>query len=168
MSRHVKRTKDFGPRGYFGIGIHEPENKANVGGLWRSAMLLGASFVFTIGNTFGRINTDTQKSHRHLPLFYFDDFDQFMESRPHDAKLVAVEQHEKSYDIAHYAHPERAIYLMGTEEQGLPDSILEQVYQIVEIPSLYDLSLNVHVAGSIVMYDRMAKTRFKTVPNPTL
>ena len=159
MSRHNKKTKNFGERGFFGIGIYEPENVVNVGGLWRSAMLLGASFVYTIGKPYKRMRSDTQKAYRHIPLFYFDHFEHFLDARPRDSQLVAVEQSDSAFDIVNFVHPERATYLLGTEEEGLPAEVLAHAYQIVEIPSSYDLSLNVHVAGSIVMYDRLRKNR---------
>ena len=75
------------------------------------------------------------------------------------AKLIAIEQHRKSRNLMDYIHPERAVYLLGTEEEGLPASVLDKAYQIVEIPAMYELSFNVHVAGSLVMYDRLRKSR---------
>lgn len=54
-----------------------------------------------------------------------------------------------------YIHPNRAIYLLGVEDNGLPDAVLGQCQQVVEIPA--STCLNVAVAGSIVMYDRAAK-----------
>jgi len=122
-------------------------------------MLMGASFVYTIGNEYIYMRADTQKAYRHIPLFYFRDTDHFIESMPYDSQLVAVEQHERSYGLMEYVHPERAVYLLGTEEEGLPEDIIQTTNHILEIPTLYDLSLNVHVAGSIVMYDRIKKSK---------
>ena len=42
-------------KGYFGIGIINPKSKTNVGSLWRSANILGASFIFTIGKRIPNI-----------------------------------------------------------------------------------------------------------------
>lgn len=36
-------------RGYFGIGIFHGKSSENLGTLWRSAAILGADFIFTIG-----------------------------------------------------------------------------------------------------------------------
>jgi len=38
-------------KGYFGIGIVNCKRDTNLGTLWRSAFVLGASFIFTIGST---------------------------------------------------------------------------------------------------------------------
>ncbi len=40
--------KDNNRDGYFGIGIIHGKNSENLGTLWRSASILGASFIFTI------------------------------------------------------------------------------------------------------------------------
>ena len=168
MSRHEKKTKKFSTRGYFGIGILEPTNEVNVGGLWRSAMLMGASFVFTIAKEYRYMRSDTQKTYRHLPLFHFQGFDRFLCSMPYDSKLIAVEQHSDSIELTRYVHPERTVYLLGTEETGLPREVIEHAYQVLEIPTLYELSLNVHVAGSIVMYDRFNKAGLRPLrPHPS-
>jgi tRNA (guanosine-2'-O-)-methyltransferase len=39
-------------RGYYGIGIENVKTAENVGTLWRSAYILGASFIFTIGKRY--------------------------------------------------------------------------------------------------------------------
>ena len=33
---------------YFGIGIYKPKTQENIGSLWRTAYILGASFIFFI------------------------------------------------------------------------------------------------------------------------
>lgn len=50
---------------------------------------------------------------------------------------------------------------MGAEDHGIPEKVLERCQAIVQIPGRY--CYNVAVAGSIVMYDRMAKTYLKEV-----
>lgn len=49
----------------------------------------------------------------------------------------------------------RAIYLLGAEDTGIPDNILNDCDSIVQLPGNY--CLNVAVAGSIVLYDRNSK-----------
>ena len=53
------------------------------------------------------------------------------------------------------AHPERAVYLLGSETDGLSPEALEHCADVVQIPG--EFSLNVSVAGSIVLYDRLLK-----------
>ena len=140
-------------RGYFGIGIFNAKIETNLGTLWRSAQSLGANFMFTIGRRYQPQCSDTTKVWRHLPLFYFPSFDDLI--LPYEAQLVGIEIVEGATPLPQFFHPERAVYLLGAEDDGLPESITERCQHIVTIPGAY--CLNVAVAGSIVLYDRVAK-----------
>ena len=56
-----------------------------------------------------------------------------------------------------FVHPERAIYLLGAEDHGLPGEIMDKCHKIISIETIRTESFNVAVAGSIVMYDRFSK-----------
>mmetsp|Transcript_6573 Transcript_6573/g.11571 ORF Transcript_6573/g.11571 Transcript_6573/m.11571 type:complete len:87 (-) Transcript_6573:57-317(-) len=56
-----------------------------------------------------------------------------------------------------FTHPERAVYLLGSEDTGVPESVLLAAHHHVALPSVRYESFNVAMAGSIVMYDRLAK-----------
>ena len=64
-------------------------------------------------------------------------------------KLVGVEMGEHSEDIHHYRHPDRAIYLLGNEQSGLPPKVLDACHDLIKLPGAY--SLNVAVAGSVII-----------------
>lgn len=143
-------------RGYFGIGIIGGKTAANVGTLWRSAGCMGASFIFTAGHRYPRQASDTIKAWRHIPLISHRGEEEFWDSGvPYDCVPVAIELSEKAKPLATYKHPERAIYILGAEDNGVPKATLWRCRDVIEIPSEY--CLNVAVAGSIVMYDRNAK-----------
>lgn len=141
-------------RGYFGIGIINGKAEVNLGTLWRSANIFGASFIFTIGHRYPQRgqSSDTMKTHRHIPLFQYDSFDEF--PIPNGCELISIELSDKSKPIETFNHPERAIYLLGAEDGGIPDNVLEKS-RVIQLPGNH--CLNVSVAGSIVMYDRIAK-----------
>jgi len=141
-------------RGYFGVGIWFPEKECNVGTLFRSAFAFDADFCFTIGRRYTRQSSDTSHSSRHIPCFNYLDQDDFMKHRPLNSRLVCVELADKSFSLPAFAHPEQAIYLLGSEGGGLPDELMKS-HPCVQIPT--SLCLNVAVAGSIVLYDRRAK-----------
>lgn len=142
------------PRGYFGIGIYHTKTEVNVGTLFRSAYQLGAAFVFTVGRRYKPQASDTYKTTRHIPLYHFKDFVDFQEHRPIDCQLVGVELNERAQAIPGFKHPQRAIYLLGAEDHGIPPEIQAKCQSIV---TLQGGSFNVSVAGSIVMYDRVTK-----------
>ena len=142
-------------RGFFGIGIEYPRTAKNVGTLWRTAHIMKADFMFVIGQCYKSVCTDTLKSWRHIPLFEFGSFEHFHKSMPKDARLVGVELDGRSVPLSGYIHPERAVYLLGSERDGLSQEALEHCEDVVQIPG--EFSLNVSVAGSIVLYDRLLK-----------
>ena len=145
------------PRGYFGIGIFQAKKEVNVGSLWRSANIFGASFIFTIGHRFHWHASDTMNTPNHVPLFQYSSIEEFYQNLPHSSILVAVEMDGDAVPLKSYSHPERAVYLLGAEDTGLPPSVLEVAHSKVMVPTVLPYSLNVAVAGSIVLYDRYAK-----------
>lgn len=139
-------------RGYFGIGIYHAKTIENVGTLWRSANIMGAAFIFTIGARYKPQASDTLNTPLHVPLYQYRDFEHFNESRPHNCQLVGIEQTPDAVDLKAFKHPERAVYLLGAEDHGLPPAIIAKCQSIVSIDT--SRCLNVAVAGSLVMYDR--------------
>lgn len=143
-------------RGYFGIGIYVPAHNVNVAGLWRSAYNFGASFIFTIGGQkYKRKAADTTNTTNHIPLHRYQTFEQFYENLPLGCMLVGVEQSDRAKDLGDFWHPHRAVYLLGNEVTGIPIRYLDKCHKIVQIESRQ--CLNVHVAGSVVMWDRQNK-----------
>jgi tRNA G18 (ribose-2'-O)-methylase SpoU len=139
-------------RGYFEIGIFNTKTPHNLGTLWRSAYQLGAAGIFTIGHRYSKQASDTVKAYRHIPLRMFENFDEFMAARPHDCPLIAVEMGGKP--LSRFTHPERAIYLLGAEDHGLPQRIIDKCQHIISLEAARTESYNVAVAGSLVMYNR--------------
>jgi tRNA(Leu) C34 or U34 (ribose-2'-O)-methylase TrmL len=141
-------------RGYFAIGIYEPKTATNIGTLWRSAHNFGADFIFTIGKRYIKERTDTTKAERHIPLNHYEDWQDFISHLPRGCELVCIEQVDGSRDVKSFVHPERAVYVLGAEDYGIPVDLMIGHQKIhIETP----MCLNVAVAGSIVMYDRSTK-----------
>ena len=146
-------------QGFFGIGIQNGKTPENLGVLWRSAQNMGASFIFTIGNRYAKQACDTHKADGAMPYFHYDTFDDFFNNLPKGALLVGVELDEKAVQLETFTHPRRCVYLLGAEDHGMSKTAIEKSHFLVKFKS--ELSLNVSVAGSIIMYDRQAKLNFK-------
>lgn len=142
-------------RGYFGIGIFHCKTETNVGTLWRSAAILGADFIFTIGKRYQAQSSDTVKAPRHIPLYHYKDYEDFFQHVPYSCPVIAVELADNSVPLETFVHPERCIYLLGAEDNGIPESILTRCQNTVQLIGEY--CYNVSTAGSIVMYDRAVK-----------
>lgn len=152
-------------RGYFGIGIYHGKHEVNFGTLWRSAFLYEAAFIFTVGQRYKRKQaSDTPNTRRHVPLFEFATIDDLHAHLPFGCPLVAVELDPRSIPLDHFHHPERAAYILGAEDHGLPLSVLDRAHHIVQIPTPRPESHNVAVAGSLLLHDRhMARSRARAV-----
>ncbi len=146
-------------QGFFGIGIQNGKTPENLGVLWRSAQNMGASFIFTIGNRYAKQACDTHKAVGAMPYFHYETFDDFFKNLPKGAMLVGVELDEKAVQLETFKHPKRCVYLLGAEDHGMSKVAIEKSHHLVKFKS--ELSLNVSVAGSVIMYDRQAKLNFK-------
>jgi tRNA G18 (ribose-2'-O)-methylase SpoU len=144
-------------RGFFGIGVYHGKHAVNVGVLYRSAYVFGASFVFTVGQRYVRQVSDTVDTIGQLPLYEYATVDQLIAGLPRNADLVAVEMGGKPVD--EFSHPRRAVYLLGAEDHGIPESLLKQCRHHISVPTVEEPSLNVAIAGSIVLYDRHARIK---------
>lgn len=144
------------PNGYCAIGVYEPIYNVNLGLLWRSALLLDASAMFTIGKEYFPVTSDTTQAHRHLPLYNYKDMADLEEHLPMQAEIICVELTDSAENLVTFQHPKQAIYLLGSEVQGLPETITNK-YRTIKIPMSHPMSMNVSFTGSIVLYDRLAK-----------
>lgn len=142
-------------KGYFGIGCINMKNSINYGTLFRTAQIFEADFVFLIGHRFKQQASDTMKSWKHIPVYSYTDFEDFNSHRPHDCKLVGIELIETATPIGEFKHPKQACYLLGAEDSGLTKEAIAKCQEIVYLPGTR--SLNVAVAGSIVLFDRIQK-----------
>lgn len=153
-------------RGYFGMGIEGGKCPENLGTLWRSAHVFGAAYIFTVGCRYPFQPTDTTKAWRHVPLHEYEDVETFLGGQPRESEIVGIEcvRGARNKLLPRFAHPERAVYVLGAEDRGLSKAMLHACRRIVEIPSSH--CLNVAVAGSIVAYDRLAKLLPTAVSSP--
>ncbi len=143
--------------GYFGIGCLNMKTHFNYGTLFRTAQIMEAGFVFLIGKRFKKQASDTMKSWRHMPVFEYEDIGDFNNHRPYGGRLVGIEMLNTATPISTYQHPKQALYLLGAEDHGLTEKAIELCDDIVYLPG--ERSLNVAVAGSMVLYDRFIKTK---------
>ncbi|NOU27401.1 MAG: TrmH family RNA methyltransferase [Polyangiaceae bacterium] len=139
--------------GYLGIGVYNGKRTHNFGAIIRTARVFGADFVFSVGHR----NPQEQSSigaELTLPLFHFETIEAFIGSIPVNAQLVCVELATQAQDIRSYAHPSRAVYLLGPEDGALPSSILRR-HDTLLLPGAHPL--NLAMAATVVLYDRWFK-----------
>ncbi len=142
-------------RGYYGVGVFTPKTEHNYWSLFRTAQILDADFLFVIGPRFRMHPADVMGSYRHIPTYSYLDFKDFNSHRPFDCRLIGVELQECACEVSRFVHPKRAIYLLGAEDNGLSKECLSHCQDVIRLHG--ERSMNVAVAGSIVLYDRYAK-----------
>lgn len=140
-------------RGFAAIGILRGKTEQNFGTLIRSAVSFGANYVFTIGRRY-KAQSSAVKLDRHIPIFHYETMKDFHNNLPINCRVVMVELSEKADNLVEFNHPERAVYLLGSEDNGIPKKLLDG-FQVIQIPGAF--CLNVAMAGTIVLYDRMFK-----------
>ena len=143
--------------GFFEIGIDHCKFPENLGTLWRSAYQLGASGIFTIKRKSALLVTDTTHSWRHIPLRCYVDVEELVRVLPRGMVLVGIEM--AGVELQQFKHPRVACYVLGSEDNGLTNAMRDKCQEIVSIPAVRQVSYNVAVAGSIVMYHRMIQRR---------
>lgn len=141
-------------RGYFGIGIVNGKFDVNEGQLLRSAHCFCADFIFTVGKRYSKTPTNTTRGERHIPLYEYKDIEDMLVHRPYGCQPVCVELKPYSKELTTFTHPDQAMYILGQEDGDLPDNLC-LMFPTIYIPTQY--CLNVCVAGSIIMYDRITK-----------
>jgi len=142
-----------------GIGCEYLKTPANLGTLFRTAQIFGVDFIFVIGKRFPQQCSDTAKSWRHMPTFEYVNFDDFNNHRPYNTLLIGIEMTENARSISNFCHPKNCCYLLGAEDHGLSKKAIEKCNEIICLPG--EMSLNVAVAGSIVLFDRINKNLIK-------
>ena len=136
-------------RGYFGIALFEIKFVENVASILRSCKCFNANFICIINGRFDINKIDTTHCERHIPIFQYENLDNFLKTIPLNVSLIGIEVDGKN--IKNFSHPERAIYVFGGEDRTLPKIFKERI----AIPTQH--CLNVSIATSIVMFDRIVK-----------
>ena len=141
-------------RGFFGIGVEGISKPINVGTLFRSAHAFGASFVFTVGAAYPAKHaprSDTSATPLSVPFYGFPDVASLL--LPAGCSLIGVELMDDATAPPSFRHPRAAAYVLGPERGSLSPSMLARCDYTVRIPTQF--SINLGIAGSLVMYDRL-------------
>jgi tRNA G18 (ribose-2'-O)-methylase SpoU len=78
-----------------------------------------------------------------------------MSHRPKGTEVILVEKTATSEPLHEFVHPARAIYALGAEDHGFTDEWFDKKLRTIHIETAS--CLNVAIAGSIAIYDRMQK-----------
>src|SRR3954470_19125008 len=140
-------------KGYFSVGVEGVSKPMNLGNLVRIAHAFDASFFFSVAPRLklADANSDTSNAEGVLPFYSFEHPQDFR--LPLGCRLVGVEITDDAVELPRFRHPHRAAYVFGAERYSLSPRMLSLCEFVVKIPTCF--SINVGMAGAIVLYDRM-------------
>ena len=141
-------------RGYFGIGVEGISKSMNAGAVLRTGHAFGADFAFFVHSNINKeeINlSDTSKTENNIPTYIFENVQKMI--LPRGCKLVGIEITDQAFSLPSFRHPRLAAYILGSERFGLSNKVIDKCDFIIKIPTKF--SINLALAGGIVMYDRM-------------
>ena len=143
-------------RGYFAVGVDGISKPMNLGNLMRIAHAFDASFFFSINAQvkLSDAQSDTSNAQGAIPVYAFRSANDFR--LPVGCRLVGVEITDDAVELPRFRHPLRAAYVFGAERMSLSAEVLERCEFVVKIPTRF--SINVGMAGAIVLYDRLIST----------
>jgi tRNA(Leu) C34 or U34 (ribose-2'-O)-methylase TrmL len=145
-----------------GYGIERAKSHLNTGLIARSAVCMGAAdFLFTCGSVkYDQPHSDTAKSPRVIPMFPYKDFNDLYEHRPLNCEIVAIELCKRAQPLETFVHPPRALYLFGSEDEGLSPEAMKKSRYVIKLPTS-GTSMNVAMTAAMVMWDRHCKLQGK-------
>jgi tRNA G18 (ribose-2'-O)-methylase SpoU len=130
----------------------------NVGSLVRTAHAAAAEEVVLIGERDWNVEA-AKTSELYTTVTQLADIEAFrkhLESRRWN--LVAVELDRRAVNVFDAEYPQRPCFLLGAELSGVPGELLDEAELVVQLPQWGLVpSLNLAIAGSIVLYDCLGK-----------
>ncbi len=134
----------------------------NVGTLVRTAHAVAAEEVVLVGDREWNIEA-AKTAQDFTDVTILEDEDAFLDHvRTRGWSLVAVELDDRAVSLFETEYPQNPCFLLGAERDGLPQRLIDAAEIVVQIPQWGLVPcLNLAVAGSIVMYDYLAKLERK-------
>jgi tRNA G18 (ribose-2'-O)-methylase SpoU len=132
-------------------------NPENIGNLIRLADNIGAKELFILGEDFQIRMSSVKKtaglSFENIRLNFIHPNDFFSQINP-EYRLVAIETSQKSTNIFTTKLPEKVVFILGNERNGLPEEILSKCSFQVHIPMTGKCkSMNVSHALAVTLFE---------------
>jgi tRNA G18 (ribose-2'-O)-methylase SpoU len=132
-------------------------NPENIGNLIRLADNIGAKELFILGEDFQIRISSVKKtaglSFENISLKFIHPND-FFSQVGSEYKLVAIETSQKSTNIFTTKLPEKVVFILGNERNGLPEEILSKCIFQVHIPMTGKCkSMNVSHALAVALFE---------------
>ncbi len=147
------------------IVLHQPEIPQNTGNIGRTcvatdtALHLIRPLGFNVDDkSLKRAGMDYWKD---LKVFYYDNFEDFLQKNPDAHIIMATTKARKNYDKIEYRDTD--FIMFGSEGSGIPEEILLRYKEdCVRIPMIGDYrSLNLSNSVAIILYEALRQQGFE-------
>ncbi len=140
------------------VAAWEIHKEHNMGGLVRTAHAAALEEVVFVGTPEWNVEA-AKTAELYTSVTELNDASSLLDHcRQRRWTPVAVELDPRAVSVFDASYPERPCFMLGAELRGLPDELLDAAELIVQIPQWGLVpSLNLAIAGSIVIYDFLAK-----------
>lgn len=157
-----RRRRDEYQKGLrpFAVAAWNISKDHNVGSLVRTAHATAASEVVLVGERDWNVEA-ARTSELYTEIVHVSNIDEFRAHlRDRGWNLVSIELHARAVSLFDADYPPRPCFLLGAELGGIPEELISISSSVIQIPQWGLVpSLNLAVAGSIVVYDYLAQLR---------
>jgi tRNA G18 (ribose-2'-O)-methylase SpoU len=156
-AEHVPSDTSF-PLSLLAVDVTDP---ANIGGLFRLADALGVRHIYLAGASITPQNAKVRRTARATQQYVswsyaLDPLALVRELKSRGQAVVALEITSSSVDVRCISVPSTAeiVLIVGSENQGVSQSLLDEAAQTVHIPMMgRNSSMNVVVASAIAAFE---------------
>ena len=147
----------------FYTALYNLQSPKNVGMIIRTHIAMGGAELIFISPKNWKFGKSTQNFSRRLEqlctIIHIPHENDFFEwCKQHKATPLAIEISQRAKALPDYPFPDKPVFVLGNEASGLPPSFLDSCQGIITIPQFGPVgSLNVAVAASIAIYERVRK-----------
>lgn len=146
------------------IVLHQPEIPQNTGNIGRTCVATNTALHLirplgfdTSDKALKRAGMDYWQD---LKVFYYDNFQDFLDKNPNARIIMATTKSRKTYDKIKY--DKNDFIMFGSEGSGIPEEILLDFKEnCVRIPMIGDYrSLNLSNSVAIILYEALRQQGF--------
>ena len=165
LERRQRRREEY-RRGLrpFAIAAWNITKEHNVGSLVRTAHAAAAQELILVGEREWNVEA-AKTSELYTTVTRVDGREDFRDHiRAMKWDLVVVDFDDRAVSLFEAEYPARPCFLLGAEVGGVPKDLRDDAEMVVQIPQWGLVpSLNLAVAGSIVLYDFLGKLHQKSL-----